>query len=205
MTTTGLTNYSSRASTVQKLTAWVNANGFSKYGGTGFSFSAGPTNYGGMICESCHSMQASLAGANDSLLLGTVGTVANAGTDTMCIRCHDHIRTPKDTHPVETALFSATVSRTGNTVNTESSDFAENKAYLDAHAVTEATYPVVMQMTCLSCHDIHDGESEGGAYILKIGDTNSTVGNAAANNQRANAGFLTDYTDLCATCHLNYR
>jgi hypothetical protein len=175
----------------EKIDAWD--NGYSKYGKQLFWTNAGvPADTGDMLCESCHSLQESVSGAGEPLLLGNwneAGVTATA--DDICDGCHG---IPSGTH----ATTGLTVSRTGAVVNTDTSSYA------DANPTGEAKYLADDIMECMSCHEVHDANTGAGAFILRAGATDASMGTATGDG-RAGVNGLTDFTDLCAACHSTYR
>ncbi len=168
-----------------------------------------------MICESCHELQPSLnAGVNKHLLLvpffdGDNGAGGNTtGRDGFCEGCH----LPSGTHP----QTGDTVSRTGLPLSTDTtvawlkapSDASFGATWVDTN-LTFGTAPVLL--SCDSCHQVHDANSEGHTYILDAKNSNVTAGSTQA--QTGIAGYADSVwpvravnsnakvEDLCGTCH----
>ncbi len=172
-----------------------------------------------LVCESCHELEPDKNINGSKLLLFAYAegetVTANDPYSYFCEGCHTHDG-PANTHPL-TANF---VSRTGNQIDT-------NSAYLDINAPTAlggyTTYPPANnakgtpgEMSCDSCHQVHDASTNSATYILDAppanvanpdalfendrGEPVLTLGGGHINHPRGNLDV--DYTQFCEQCHM---
>ncbi len=199
-------------------TAWP-AGGWSRWDALGSDNTTAATEGQHLVCESCHELEPDKNAAGSKLLLmafaeGTTAT-ANQATNFFCEGCHTS-NGPANTHP----LTGDIVSRTGNALDTLS-------PYLDAAAPTAvggySTYPPANnakatpgEMSCDSCHQVHDSATNSATYILDAPEANVgnpdtlfettrgepvlTLGGGHVSHPRGNADA--DYTQFCEQCHM---
>jgi hypothetical protein len=125
-----------------------------------------------IVCESCHELEPdknnSGAGGFNLLLANfSDGTDGNSGDtdgrDNFCEACH----LPPGTHP----MTLDTVDRTGVAL-----DIDLAKDWLSDPSATNATWNVADdRMSCDSCHQVHDAETDSANMILEAADADLPV------------------------------
>lgn len=198
------------------------AGGWSRFGGT----ATDPL----LVCESCHELQPSQNVGQHMLLSafreGQSETLAYAsGYDDFCEACHAK---PTGTHPMTTD----NVGRTGQLLNTNIDTATRPwlvtgspKATPTGGAAGTSTWttggPAAGIMTCESCHQVHDANTQGASLIIEAPNANVTGGtvqaitatnyyggNAIANRLRekdpsfaTGKGTMPDVSMFCDQCH----
>jgi len=202
-----------------RASAWPNGRttpGWSRWG-TAAAAGAGKN----LVCESCHELEPDKNAVGSKLLLyffaeGTTGPRANdnAGTSYFCEGCHG-VNGPKNTH----ALTGDTVTRTNLALSTNTTgSFLATDAPTATPSIAGtpgagySSFPGANQVSCDSCHQTHDANSDSGTYILDAPEGNASATTSAqhAGNGGANAnGHVNtpvtptnlDYTGFCDQCH----
>jgi predicted CXXCH cytochrome family protein len=130
-----------------------------------------------LACESCHELEPdknnSGAGGYNLLLASFSDGTHNGGRDQFCETCH----LPPGTHP----MTGDTVDRTGVAL-----DIDVTKDWLTAPAANATWDAATEQMSCDSCHQVHDAETDSANMILEAADADLPV----------TAGALVDATNF---------
>jgi len=193
------------------------SNGWSRFGGS----AAAPI----IVCESCHSVVPGQNVGNHMLLAsyfeGQSSVSSSFSFDTLCEGCHG---VPTGTHQQS---FD-NVARTSAALNTSAGSSTRPWIRASAPAGTPtggtagtSTWltggPGTGQVTCDSCHQVHDANTQGASLILEAPDANVTGGAPAeitsANYYGGNAinyrlkqlspavGTMPDVSRFCDQCH----
>ncbi len=204
-----------------------NANGgWSRFGGT----SAAPI----LVCESCHELDPTYNVGSHMLLSSFYEGQSSLGTssggvqyDDFCEACHG---VPTGTH----AMFNQAIGRTGTTlsttINTVTRPWLAGAAPVAAPtggAAGTSTWLTggagVGVMTCDSCHQVHDAETQSASLIIEGPDLNVTGGTPinvtsanyyggtnyisrrlrqqTASNGDTTAAAMPDVSIFCDQCH----
>ncbi len=196
--------------------------GWSRFGGT----STAPL----LVCESCHELQPSLNATQHMLLSnfreGQSETLAYASAyDDFCEACHSK---PQGTHPMTTDNVGRTGALLDTTIATATRPWlvtGSPKATPTGGAAGTSTWttgaPGAGIMTCESCHQVHDANTQSASLIVEAPNANVTGGtvqaitatnyyggNAIANRLREKApsfatgnGTMPDVSMFCDQCH----
>ena len=229
-------NHNVRGQSGQTINPWTEAWTATKFG-TG-NANGGWSRFGGnntapiLVCESCHELQMGKNVGNHMLLSSfyegqssTTSPVVNY--DNFCEACHG---VPAGTH----AMFSDNVGRTGTTLSTLINTTTRPWLAALAPAAVPAggaagtsTWitggPGTGSMTCDSCHQVHDANTQSGTLILEAPNANVTGGTPTsitsanyyggtgvlANRMRqqppaggsAGIGTMPDVSMFCDQCH----
>lgn len=178
--TTQTINVSTQDWTATRFGTGLASGGWSRFGGT----SAAPI----LVCESCHDLEpdknVSAHMLLSSFLEGQSSTLAYAsGYDDFCEACHGK---PTGTHPMTADPVGPTNANLDTTI-------AAGRPWIAAAAPTAipaggaagtSTWttggPAAGIMTCESCHQVHDAETNAGTLILESPDANVTGGTVVA-------------------------
>jgi predicted CXXCH cytochrome family protein len=198
--------------------AWPNGNTFND---TNTAWSRWGTTTAGehLVCESCHELEPDKNAPGSKLLVyffqenkDSPRTGDNSGTSYFCEGCHGKDG-PIGTHP----MTGNTVSRTGTLLSTvitnpllsaAAPSAVPSSAWSGSVAAGTSTFPTPTNdtdMSCDSCHQVHDGPDNAGTYILD-GPNGNFILNAGGYVQRGGANHPTapanlDYTGFCDQCH----
>ncbi len=186
---------------------WTNTTDYPGANGGWPRFRPDTTKGLGLVCESCHELQpAKNNGAGGHLLLANFveGQDGNdsSGQDGLCVACHQ----PPGTHPTTGSI----VSRTGAVLNIDTA-----KAWLTTYVSgsKDATWNVAAnRMSCDSCHQIHDANTQSANYILDALNADVTLGGdyippASIPDGTSFVPYYPDgtkpgdYATFCAYCH----
>lgn len=222
--TSNHTTTSSGMSTKERLVAWTGSGGFSRYGNpTTFASDNGVS--GEMICESCHSIKANVAGGNhlleqssaSSLLRPTQPNTLTSDTSNLCEGCH-----VTGTLPGHHPMTGDTVTHGGRgTVALSTVDDVFTRGFTSATTEmggvgSQVFYPAANNLPCLSCHgNGHRGAPSTGARLLlrgysreplKVGWAVVGVDNTGIDRQvdydlSGATRLITNFTPLCDSCH----
>ncbi len=180
----GARNIRSTTQTINVATdAWTtarfgagNANGgWSRFGGT----AAAPI----IVCESCHELQPTMNVGSHMLLSSFYegqSSVAGVNSDDFCEACHG---VPAGTH----AMFNDPIGRTGANLNTLIDTTTRPWLAAAAPAATPTGGALgtstwisgaagTGSMTCDSCHQVHDAETNSASLIVEAPEANVTGG-----------------------------
>ena len=179
--TSSTINVSTEDWTTTRFGAGLASGGWSRFGGT----STAPI----LVCESCHDLEPDKNVTAHMLLSnfleGQSSSLAYAaGYDDFCEACHGK---PTGTHP----MTADPVGRTGANLDTRTATPGRPWIAATAPIATPtggaagtSTWTVGDSsagiMTCESCHQVHDAETDAGTLSLESPDLNVTGGTIAA-------------------------
>ncbi|MDF1535682.1 MAG: cytochrome c3 family protein [bacterium] len=195
-------------------TAWTGVDGANATAAGWSRFRPAVADGIGIVCESCHELEPDknnfgAATPGNHLLLATFTDGNNGneaaevvdGRDDFCQACH----MPVGTHP----MTGDTVGRTNGIL-----DIVVTKAWLEDIDTTRATLEDVTwavatdSMSCDSCHQVHDAETDSANMILEAQDANIPVTAGAITGAN---DFVPNFPDankgpnheaFCQYCHL---
>jgi len=200
---------------------WPNGNTFNDTN-TAWSRWGTPTPGEHLVCESCHELEPDKNALGSKLLVYWYEENADSGrggdnsaTSYFCEGCHGD-NGPTGTHP----LTGDTVDRTGNVLTTDpgvsellattAPSGLPHASFITGSAGT-STFPNsgnTTDMSCDSCHQVHDAPDQSGTYILEGPDANlndngqplGEHGGGVAGSHPGTPPEL-DYTGFCDQCH----
>lgn len=184
---------------------------------------AGTTTNPELVCESCHEIQPTrndakpAAGTYNNLLLKytyegeAVAGTANLYRSQFCEGCHGHnpgVTGSAKSHPMTTDNVTKAfdMGRTPSTLITATTGYANASG-----APADGTYPAANAMNCDSCHQVHDGPTGTGTWILDAAEAKVSAGTARAGSvalyggtySRTTIGAGTvQFQAFCTMCHV---
>jgi hypothetical protein len=212
----------------ERKVAWNTMGGLSKYGNFGTSPPTSVTgNTGELICESCHTMNASVPGGNNLLensrrydARPAQPNQLDSASTTLCEGCHVSATLPGH-HPMTGDLTSnGSVLSTSATAFTRA--FVDNTNTLPYGAGTPVlnsgvVYPAADRLVCISCHaNGHNGYTKTGATILQRGWAGAASVSPVAPGggvigedltgldrqiDKSPARLISNWQPLCDSCH----